>query len=91
MSTDNTNLRHDDDDNHEENKSGDQYREGWVSENWDIVGANKPDVSKRNHASGDPVGNGDKNEIKRDDDSGSSERGLGGTTQDNQGDNAATR
>ena len=65
-------------------KSGDEYKAGWESSEWDIVN-DKADVSKRNHASGDPVVDKDRNEIKDNDDSGSSQRGLGGTTADNRG------
>ena len=66
-------------------KAGDQYAKGWESTEWDIVG-NRPDVSKRQHVSGHPVtGNDDGNEVHGNDDSGSSQRGLGGTTDDNRG------
>jgi hypothetical protein len=81
-------MEHDDE---KKIKSGDEYAEGWESGSWDIVNDNKPDLSKRNHASGDPLVNKDKNEIKHDDDSGSAQRGLGGTSDANRGDNSAMR
>ena len=69
--------------------SGDEYAKGWNSDDWDIV-SDRPDVSKRNHVSGHPLtGKDDANEVHRDDDSGSSQRGMGGTTDDNRGSNPA--